>query len=1413
MPVSDISLTESSHSVGVEDEPAPLSSSMLLKQINTSPAGGFSEDGSSQPIGGQAGLQAPNRVQQQQKSSAYIEDIISGEYQSRFLTQVTLLEPIFTAPFASFQFPPSASESDETDLGKLEKDRAKCCDLFAAGCLIYQLLSGVPLFTKVNISQYLEGDGTWWWGSASQPIPRRFKSLVFELILAGRPYFAYAIQNGLSVGYVTSIILGSASVDAGGDSNTTEVQMDDPFDFGRARLTPQQTASIAASNTPTSTTSSQQTTTSAVVSAPPAPGVPTPPSTITLANLGQLSEGIIDKFLNDDLISAPTSMKVFPSHFELAYQFLCRYHSTTSWNKRVTLALDNISFLVNLPLSGLDLILPDLLSFFDHQESVVDALALIEPLAIKMGKVMTIEKLLGPVVGLYERIQRQQQHHHQQASASSSSAVPSSSVGTGALQSSSMDHSVQLALELLASRFVHTLLSKFGQTCFLKHIVGFLVNEVRSTKKEIGFAAGSALLRLVSILSPPIYIRHVLYPLLAQLNKANTEVLSATIVEIGARMGEDVILRHHMEVIIPLLQLHIFQKEDAISVRISTTLLRLISSLVGLLHPTKILPTMMMDHRCLFSILLNPPSDRGVWDALLDCLSSVSSAIGLHNAIKYARPYVQQFFSLYGNAPSTAATSEIINDSSKSYPTMVMMRFKDLLDVRSGGGNVSIQQALGPALRIESYLMGPTMASSTTMPASTLPTIAPPTVIDDDSPSITVLPSVTTLGHSGSVVSPSATRISHSASSISSQESNGSSDSGSNTLTVPTPVTGSSTTDSSNSDQTSERPTIAPRRLSSPVRPVSPTLTALANPPALNADSSKDSPAVILRLATANEDGHVADAMPTWLANLHGAPYVPQVQMQQSGSTQSSGRNLNASLASGANPTSAGGSAPSANPPTSPAAAAAAASAGISTGGGGASAAMMTSPLGSGVGGSTSSHGTNASIATGSGSGTGSTQAGNERIPPKKALHILGSQASTPMAPGLPNPSAPWDTLQESTVTPAVLPPFGPAVTQSPFGAAWPPTHGPSQTWNFTGISGHSFREHSGAIRCVSVHDNERLFLSGSKDTTVKCWDLLSEGSSRQTYSGHKFPINQAEFVDRGNLVASCDGSIHVWELERGTKLTHMDAYSVSAHASNSSLAKGEGGGGPSALFTCFASHQDGRVLVCGTSLSTVTFTDLRAEQEVVCEWYLPTTIPGTSTSSSSSSSSGSSTGSSSGISSGSASISSAGAAAYPRAISLGHIDQNLMVVGQSSGHMTLIDIRSGLLLYNWRAHEGPISSVKAVPDASGYLVSSSLDKTIYLWDIANASQTSPVGLTQFRGHSDSHISFDTFRGNLYSVSGQKIAIAPLFGQPSSVLLDKRKLIKTNALKLTNMLTSFNILQLQHLALVGYDDGSIKVTQ
>ncbi len=75
---------------------------------------------------------------------------------------------------------------------------------------------------------------------------------------------------------------------------------------------------------------------------------------------------------------------------------------------------------------------------------------------------------------------------------------------------------------------------------------------------------------------------------------------------------------------------------------------------------------------------------------------------------------------------------------------------------------------------------------------------------------------------------------------------------------------------------------------------------------------------------------------------------------------------------------------------------------------------------------------------------------------------------------------------------------------------------------------------HRSAIKSISVLDSEHLFVSGSKDKTVKIWSLYNEGDGtasllpRLTYVGHQKPVTKVDVVNQQNVVSCDGGSVHV---------------------------------------------------------------------------------------------------------------------------------------------------------------------------------------------------------------------------------------------------------------------------------------------
>lgn len=72
------------------------------------------------------------------------------------------------------------------------------------------------------------------------------------------------------------------------------------------------------------------------------------------------------------------------------------------------------------------------------------------------------------------------------------------------------------------------------------------------------------------------------------------------------------------------------------------------------------------------------------------------------------------------------------------------------------------------------------------------------------------------------------------------------------------------------------------------------------------------------------------------------------------------------------------------------------------------------------------------------------------------------------------------------------------------------------------------------------------------------------------------------------------------------------------------------------------------------------------------------------------------------------------------------------IAAGLSSGHCRLLDLKSGTIITHWRAHDGFVTKLAALDEH--LLISSSLDRTLRLWDLRRIR---PTQLQVFRGHSD----------------------------------------------------------------------------
>ncbi|GJJ78952.1 WD repeat-containing protein 81 [Entomortierella parvispora] len=107
--------------------------------------------------------------------------------------------------------------------------------------------------------------------------------------------------------------------------------------------------------------------------------------------------------------------------------------------------------------------------------------------------------------------------------------------------------------------------------------------------------------------------------------------------------------------------------------------------------------------------------------------------------------------------------------------------------------------------------------------------------------------------------------------------------------------------------------------------------------------------------------------------------------------------------------------------------------------------------------------------------------------------------------------------------------------------------------WKLQGFEGHT-----SSVKVIGSNEYQRILATGSKDRTVKLWsldihrtienpDYADSGSGcLMTYNGHRrgavFDLHFATgggSHGTGDIVASCDGQIHLWEPETG-KMSHI---------------------------------------------------------------------------------------------------------------------------------------------------------------------------------------------------------------------------------------------------------------------------------
>ncbi|KFM78641.1 WD repeat-containing protein 81, partial [Stegodyphus mimosarum] len=303
--------------------------------------------------------------------------------------------------------------------------------------------------------------------------------------------------------------------------------------------------------------------------------------------------------------------------------------------------------------------------------------------------------------------------------------------------------------------------------------------------------------------------------------------------------------------------------------------------------------------------------------------------------------------------------------------------------------------------------------------------------------------------------------------------------------------------------------------------------------------------------------------------------------------------------------------------------------------------------------------------------------------------------------------------------------------------------------FDFKQIKLQTFIGHSGTVRAVQVLDNENSFLTSSKDKTVKLWSLRScgDGSSlvpcQWTYTQHRKSVFAVSFLDSLRLVGSCDSTVHIWDPFLGSCIKQLEP------------TKG------SPITVLAAMPAPSMTFLAATTNSTVRFLDART-----CRYMHEFKV-------------------------------SVGTTGLIRCLAVSP-NGHWLAVGHSTGMLSVLDVRTGLLFGTWLGHEGEVLQLKAFNNS--YFVTSSLDHTLTVWKF-EATQAK----CSLKGPMEPVTSL-CFYGNevISGTTGNRI------GLHSSI--DKKATYTSTRLRsdtFKGVLTAMALLPLNRLLLLGTDNGNV----
>jgi len=204
---------------------------------------------------------------------------------------------------------------------------------------------------------------------------------------------------------------------------------------------------------------------------------------------------------------------------------------------------------------------------------------------------------------------------------------------------------------------------------------------------------------------------------------------------------------------------------------------------------------------------------------------------------------------------------------------------------------------------------------------------------------------------------------------------------------------------------------------------------------------------------------------------------------------------------------------------------------------------------------------------------------------------------------------------------------------------------------------------HAGRVRAVAVTPDGRHAISGSRDRTIKVWDVES-GEELLTLTGHTSLVEAVAVTQDGKHVisGSDDNTLKVWDIETGEELLALEGHTDTVKA--------------------VAVTPDGRHAISGSRDRTIKVWDIESGGELL-------TLTGHTSSVS-------------------------GVAVTP--------DGKHVISGSYDSTLKVWDIKSGEELQRLEGHTSSISAVAVTQDGK-HVISGSRDSTLKVWDIESGEE------------------------------------------------------------------------------------------